>query len=453
MDLDAIAAELACRGFADADAVDRAALVARACAHLACASQQHARWAWFVPGRVEVFGRHTDYAGGHSLVAAVPRGFAVAAAPRPDRIVRISDAREGRDVSIDPADVSRRYSGWTNYAAVVARRLFADFPGADLGTDIAIISDLPRAAGMSSSSALVVGLALAIGRRAGLEHRPEWRERIASDLDRAAYLGAVENGSPWGGWPGTEGVGTLGGSQDHTAILTCQAGRVSAYRYLPIERCGDEAMPAAWRFVLMTSGIHASKAGKVRDRFNRAPQAVSALLDVWTAAAGERPPSLSALLASNPDASGELLRRSAAGWDAFTGDELRRRLVHFVGEDARVPLATAAFRAGDEQVLSDLARASQQSAEDDLGNQVPETRELARLAASAGAFAASSFGAGFGGSVWALVRGDERECERVALRWLNAYRIVCPHVPPVEWFVTAPAPGAVELPLTVSRAE
>src|SRR6266545_1519511 len=48
---------------------------------------------WFVPGRIEVFGKHTDYAGGRSLLCAVERGFCVSAWPRPDRIVRISDAR------------------------------------------------------------------------------------------------------------------------------------------------------------------------------------------------------------------------------------------------------------------------------------------------------------------------------------------------------------------------
>ncbi|MGV2448389.1 UNVERIFIED_CONTAM: galactokinase family protein, partial [Bacillus sp. ATCC 13368] len=32
---------------------------------------------WFVPGRLEVFGKHTDYAGGHSIVAAVDRGIRV----------------------------------------------------------------------------------------------------------------------------------------------------------------------------------------------------------------------------------------------------------------------------------------------------------------------------------------------------------------------------------------
>ena len=37
---------------------------------------------WWVPGRVEVFGKHTDYAGGRSLLCAIERGFHVASRPR-----------------------------------------------------------------------------------------------------------------------------------------------------------------------------------------------------------------------------------------------------------------------------------------------------------------------------------------------------------------------------------
>ena len=36
----------------------------------------------FVPGRIEVLGKHTDYAGGRSLVVAVEQGFCLLAAPR-----------------------------------------------------------------------------------------------------------------------------------------------------------------------------------------------------------------------------------------------------------------------------------------------------------------------------------------------------------------------------------
>ena len=52
-----------------------------------------------------------------------------------------------------------------------------------------------------------------------------------------------------------------------------------------------------------------------------------------------------------------------------------------------------------------LRRTSQAEAETLLGNQVPETIALARAARELGAFAVVRFGAGFGGSVWALVDG------------------------------------------------
>ena len=59
-------------------------------------------WRRFTPGRVEIFGKHTDYAGGHSLLAAVPRGIALVARPRSDGIVRIGDIFDGQVVEVDP---------------------------------------------------------------------------------------------------------------------------------------------------------------------------------------------------------------------------------------------------------------------------------------------------------------------------------------------------------------
>ena len=80
---------------------------------------------WFVPGRIEVFGKHTDYAGGRSLLAAAPRGFAVVMRPRPDAVVRVLDARDQQVgmVTLDRPAPSPR--GWQNYVTVVARRLAA----------------------------------------------------------------------------------------------------------------------------------------------------------------------------------------------------------------------------------------------------------------------------------------------------------------------------------------
>ena len=140
-------------------------------------------YGWWVPGRLEVFGTHTDYAGGHTLVCAVPRGFAVLARRRVDGLVRIVDAARNQDVSLlpgqptsDPAQSSG--AGWRRYVGVVARRLARNFPGAALGVDIVLASDLPRASGMSSSSALVVSVATALVRAAALRTRAEWQRNI-----------------------------------------------------------------------------------------------------------------------------------------------------------------------------------------------------------------------------------------------------------------------------------
>ena len=99
-------------------------------------------------------------------------------------------------------------------------RLATNFPGSVLGIDITLLSDLPRAAGLSSSSALIVAVATALIRRAALETRDEWRAAIRSPDDLSDYLGAMENGQSFRSLAGDSGVGTHGGSEDHTAIVT-----------------------------------------------------------------------------------------------------------------------------------------------------------------------------------------------------------------------------------------
>ena len=114
------------------------------------------QWKRFTPGRIEIFGKHTDYAGGHSLLAAVPRGIALAARPRTDGIVRVGDIFDGQVIEVDPStEAPAHYRGIQRYVHVVAHRFFTStFPGCELGANIAIASDLPRASGLSSSSAL-----------------------------------------------------------------------------------------------------------------------------------------------------------------------------------------------------------------------------------------------------------------------------------------------------------
>ena len=90
-DVDEFARRLLAKGLPAEDASAKRALLARAASRLLAegvAAESPAR-AYWVPGRVEVGGKHTDYAGGRSLLAATTRGFAVVSADREDATCRI----------------------------------------------------------------------------------------------------------------------------------------------------------------------------------------------------------------------------------------------------------------------------------------------------------------------------------------------------------------------------
>jgi galactokinase len=444
--MSAIAAHFEQLGMTAADAASRAALFAELDRRAGPILDGAPEWRRFTPGRIEVFGKHTDYAGGHSLVAAVPRGITLAARARPDGVVRVGDIFDGQVVEVDPATPAPpHYRGIQRYVHVVAHRLFLNFPGCELGANIAIASDLPRASGMSSSSALVVGVALALIERAGLRQRDDWQRHLRRIHDLAWYLGCVENGLNFPGLPGTDGVGTHGGSEDHTAILACRTDHVGLYRFIPVRSLSETAMPAEWAFVIASSGVQADKADSVKDRYNRAADGVRALHAIWNRHAAAPARSLADALGSHPGALEQLRSQLAPSDDGrFSVADLQRRLDHFVRESARAPQAAVAFRDADRAAVGELAEASQREADELLGNQIPETILMSKLAREHGAFAASNFGAGFGGSVWALV--PAAEAGAFGDRWTAAFARAMPHIGKVPWFAARPGPGATEIP-------
>ena len=382
----------------------------------------HRPMRWFVPGRIEVLGKHTDYAGGRSLLCAVERGFAVAATPRADARVRLTDAFRGvcAELSLEGASVPR--SGWTAYADAVVRRVARNFPGARVGADIAFASDLPPASGLSSSSALVVAIFTAVSAVNRLEERAEYRREIRSAEDLAGYLGCVENGYAFGALAGEAGVGTFGGSEDHTAILCCAAGELARYSFCPVRAEGRVKLPAGWTFAVAVCGIESDKTGSARDKYNRASLAARAVLALWNETTERADPTLAVAATGSPDAPERIRdvlgRRRHPG---FSSDALRARFDQFFEESERlVPAAWEAFARADAESLSRIVDRSQELAERLLGNQIPETVALARSARNLGAIAASAFGGGFGGSVWALV--PSRDAAGFLEAWREDYR-------------------------------
>jgi galactokinase len=393
----------------------------------------------FVPGRIELFGKHVDYGGGTSMTCAIGEGITATVEPLETAVIDLEDARTGRRARI-PLRRDARPGGahGGTYVAAVARRMARDFGPLRHGVRVVSSSSLPRSAGLSSSSAFVTMLTMAVADANGLTERADWREHIASRLALAEYCGAIETGGAFGPWPGERGVGTRGGAQDHVAILCNDAGRVGAYRYLPAALVGQATFPAAWTLLVAVSGVRATKTGGAQADYNRASDLVRGLVRAWNDETRRNDISLVAALESAADAAEGLERIAQRSNDA---PWLLARLAQFRREsEVLVPGALAALSAADAIALGRLGVESQQGAETALRNQVPETMFLARAALASGAYAASAFGAGFGGSVWAMAPRDGAAA--ILERWRGEYARAFPgRVAKAEWLTLQPSDG------------
>ena len=437
MTADHLAHALSASGLSGEAVAAHAAQFERLLATLGRERTDHDEWdAWYVPGRIEVLGKHTDYGGGRSLICAAERGFSVVAAPRRDIRLSITDIGRGVSLQLDPA-APRPDVSWATYPMTVIKRVFHNFPEMTRGLDLVFESDLPSAAGMSSSSALMVAVLLALARVNRLDTTSRWREHgLDARENLAAYAATIENGTTFRGLVGEAGVGTEGGSEDHTAILCSRPGQLGQFSFVPTRHERYIPFPADLTFAIGVSGIAARKTGEARDDYNRASRNAARVLARWRERTGRADNSLAAAIQSSDDAPQQL--RSWLADDSTLLD----RFEQFLEESTQ--LVTAA---GDQLAARDLdgfgrtVDRSQRLAEERLRNQVPETITLARLARDHGAFAASAFGAGFGGSVWALVSSSDAP---VFLdQWQNAYRTAHPAAAPrARFFLTRPGPAS-----------
>lgn len=388
---------------------------------------------WRVPGRVEVLGKHTDYGGGRVLVCAVERSVTVTARAIPPTAAGaasggVIDASSDhypdpvRLVAHQPCTLPSGH--WGHYVQTVIDRLTSNF--GPLGSArLTISSDLPPASGMSSSSALLTGVMLTLADLNDLPVREEWTASIHDRLDLAGYAASIENGKSFRALKGHPGVGTSGGSLDHTGMLTSAPGRLSYVEFDPARIVTQVALPPEYSLVIGVSGVLAEKTGSARDLYNRGPRTLAAILERWNAEQGRSDASLHAAVRSlgvdgAPPGQLALDRRLTPLMAAAEPGYPTRRLTQFLMESTvLVPAAAQALSTRNIARFGDIVARSQALATTHLGNQVPQTTALVRLALAMGAPAASAFGAGFGGSVWALV--PTTDAPAFATAWLAAY--------------------------------
>ena len=392
----------------------------------------------FIPGRIEFLGKHTDYCGGRSIVCAIDRGFHADVEPRNDTMLTAESRDTGEVISFDLATEPHFSNGhWANYVAETARRMTRNFPDAmSSGATIRFHSDLPKAAGLSSSSSLIIMSFVALASVNGISETPIFRANLPGVVEIAEYLGCVENGRGFRELEGTAGVGTFGGSQDHAAILLGRTDRLSAVSFAPLTVDAEFAFPADHSFVVASSGVTAEKTGAARDRYNRVSQMVTEI----TASHGGT--TLRGLIDEiGMDALRPLISR---GQYSFSAGEMLDRVEHFYIENYEIiPAVGKLLSAGQFENIGPLIDHSQQNAAAMLGNQVAETVFLQAAARDIGAVAASAFGAGFGGSVYALVPSGD--AERFCGEWQRIYHTRFPqHIELSSLFVTRPS--QIELP-------
>ena len=412
----------------------------------------------FVPGRIEVLGKHTDYCGGRSLVCAADRGFCVLAFPRDDALVRITDvvAGESREFEFSP-ELLPPLGDWANYPMTVARRLARNFPGKLQGAGDRL-RQRPAPRGRHEQLQRADHRVLP---GPGQDQRPalapEYRQNIHSPEDLAGYIATHENGQNFGTLVGDKGVGTFGGSEDHTAILCCKPASLALYSYCPVRFEREIGMPEGCCFAIGSSGVVAEKTGEALAKFNRASlrgrrcrhgmKRPAARMRTF-AAALVRLARRSRATGGNPEREGTVpFSQTKQGTvpGEFTTADLASRFEQFQFESEHIiPTACDALASERRGRLRPPGRAFAAvgravAGQPDRRNDFPRPQPR-----QCGAAAASSFGAGFGGAVWAMVQTSRTE--EFLRQWSERYHSKFPaHAARSKFFLTQAGPAAFEL--------
>jgi galactokinase len=335
------------------------------------------------PGRVNLIGEHIDYNGLAVLPMALQKEIRIVLRPRDDeRVVlhNVDPSFEPVDFEIGPAIQPGPGGHWGNYVRAPAHELARRF-AIWRGFDGVVESTLPTAAGLSSSSALVIAVGLALAQINEVSTEPLAFAEVMASAERF--------------------VGTEGGGMDQAISLGARARYAARISFDPV-RLRHVGVPEEWCFVIADTGERAEKSGPVQAAYNlRRKECAEAFRIVSGHVATAD--ITSKLATSYPDLLGMLdVATILAAADAVLDGPLRRRFRHVVTEAGRVEEGVDALRAADVGGFGLLMDASHGSLRTDFGVSSPELDELVAIAREGGARGARLTGAGFGGSIVAL---------------------------------------------------
>ncbi len=224
------------------------------------------------PGRVNLMGRHVEHRGGSINVMSFNREMLVAAAPREDDRVHIANTDPAfRDSAFSILEAVSSFDTdnwvdfieseavlklladtkgeWVNYVKAGVLRLQLRSKGRLLsGMDMMFSGDIPMAAGLSSSSSLVVASTEAAIALNGI------------DMELKEFINLCGEGEWF--------VGSRGGAGDHAAMKVGRRGRITHLHFMPFEIRESLPFPKDYRVVVVNSYVAAKKSAGAKDRFN-----------------------------------------------------------------------------------------------------------------------------------------------------------------------------------------
>ncbi|GHD14806.1 galactokinase [Streptomyces violarus] len=363
---------------------------------------------WAAPGRVNLIGEHTDYNDGFVMPFALPHTAVAAVSRREDGVLRLHSADvEGGFAELRLDDLSPESDkNWTAYPAGVVWAL-REAGHAVTGADIHLSSTVPSGAGLSSSAALEVVVALALNDLYSLGLRGWQLARLCQRAENV-YVGAP--------------VGIM----DQTASACCEAGhalfldtRDLSQKQIPF----DLAAEGMRLLVVDTQVKHSHSEGEYGKRRagcekGAALLGVNALRDV---AYGDLDAALSRL-----------------------GDEeeVRRLVRHIVTENERVERVVSLLESGDDtRAIGPILVEGHASLRDDFRISCPELDLVVDTALASGAVGARMTGGGFGGS--AIVLAEEPDVDAITKAVTEAFATAGFTTPRV--FEAVPSAGARRL--------
>lgn len=349
---------------------------------------------WSAPGRVNLIGEHVDYAGGICLPFALSQRTYVAAALNHDGVYRVvsqfgaeNAQTETMHEEIAMDQVCPGYpDNWAGYVVGTVWAAGLEVPG----LDIAIVSDVPVGAGLSSSAALECSVALAA---AGLSK---------TSIDRTALMHAAIHAE-------NEVVGASTGGLDQRIALFAEPGHALAIDFatdsthqVPFQ-IADRGLAV---LITNTNAPHSLADGQYASR-RAVVDGVTADLGVESLRYADNAEAESARWAEANTPEGV----DAAAWQATVGKRVR----HIVSEIARTATAIEQLRAGDLAGFGESMQASHASLRDDYEVSVAQLDVSVDVAMEHGALGARMTGGGFGGSSIALLPSENVEVAAEAI--------------------------------------